>query len=163
MTLDIFEILWEQGYRNIGRAQGGPLSHRGRQKNGSAVFGGRIRLVKGAYRESKTVAYQKKADVDERYAVLISACSNARHYPAHRYARHPYDRSPDRTPTRWAAVRDAFEFQMLFGIRRDLQADALMRRRLSRHIYVPSSAWFSVFVTWKRPANLSRAAQRNGG
>ena len=71
VTLDIFETLWQQGYRNIGVVLQADLFRTEADEERVSGLGGRVRLVKGAYRESKAMAYQKKADVDARYAVLV--------------------------------------------------------------------------------------------
>ena len=156
VTLDIFEILWEQGYRNIGVVLQADLFRTEADEERISRLGGRIRLVKGAYREAKTVAYQKKTDVDERYALLIKRLLERGHYPA--IATHDI-RMIDLARSHADALgrnRDAFEFQMLFGIRRDLQ-HMLVRDGYRVRIYVPfGRQWFPYFMRrlGERPANL---------
>ncbi len=87
------------------------------------ALGARIRLVKGAYREPKAVAYQQKADVDAAYCGCAKRLLTEGHLPRHRHARRGDDRRSQALRSRAAASRpDRFEFQMLYGIRRDLQA-----------------------------------------
>jgi proline dehydrogenase len=81
VTLDIFEILWEQGYRNIGVVLQADLYRTEADEARISALGARIRLVKGAYREPKGVAFQKKADVDAAYARLTMRLLERGHYP----------------------------------------------------------------------------------
>ena len=68
VTLEIFELLWEQGYRNIGVVLQADLFRTEKDEERLSALGARVRLVKGAYREPKSVAYQKKGDVDAAFA-----------------------------------------------------------------------------------------------
>ena len=81
-----------------------------------------MRLVKGAYKEPKTVAYQKKSEVDEAFVRLMQVLLDDSTYPA--IATH--DPAMIDATKQYAAekgyAKDRFEFQMLYGIRRDLQA-----------------------------------------
>jgi proline dehydrogenase len=116
----------------------------------------RIRLVKGAYDEPATVAFPKKADVDARYESAMQELLLNGTYPA--IATHD-DRLIDAT-TRFARERgvanDRFEFQMLYGIRRDLQ-ERLLREGYRVRIYVPyGTEWYPYLMRRlaERPANL---------
>lgn len=60
VTLDIFETLWQQDYRNIGVVLQADLFRTEADEERVSALGARVRLVKGAYRESKAMAYQKK-------------------------------------------------------------------------------------------------------
>jgi proline dehydrogenase len=116
----------------------------------------RVRLVKGAYLEPPEIAFPGKAEVDRHYVGLAHHLLAGGRYPA--IATHD-ERIIDRIE-RFAmnngVARDSFEFQMLYGIRRDLQ------RRLHDdgypvRIYVPfGEAWFPYFMRRlaERPANL---------
>ena len=130
-TLDIFETVWKLGHRNVGVVLQSCLYRTEKDFERVNALGARIRLVKGAYREPKSVAYQLKSDVDAAYVRLAKRLLTEGMYPA--IATHDEDIlnevkrfAPDR-----AISPDAYEFQMLYGIRRDLQ-NALSRRRLSR-------------------------------
>ena len=85
VTLDIFETLWQQGYRQIGVVLQSALYRSEDDLRRINALGARIRLVKGAYREPKSVAYQKKADVDAAYArmmkTLLSPTATIRRSP----------------------------------------------------------------------------------
>src|SRR5262249_28256301 len=82
VTLKIFEILWEQDYRNIGVVLQADLYRTEADEERLSQMGARIRLVKGAYREPKTVAYQKKSEVDAQYAKLVKRLLERGHHPA---------------------------------------------------------------------------------
>ena len=156
VTLDIFEMLWGQGYRNIGIVLQADLYRTEADEERIAALGARVRLVKGAYRESKTVAYQKKADVDAAYARLVKRLLERGHYPA--IATHDINMI-NIAREHASALRlgaDSFEFQMLYGIRRDLQA-SLVKDGYRVRVYVPfGRQWFPYFLRrlGERPANL---------
>jgi proline dehydrogenase len=116
----------------------------------------RVRLVKGAYDEAPTVAFAKKADVDAKYEAEMQELLLSGVYPA--IATHD-DRLIEATK-RFARDRqitpDGFEFQMLYGIRRDLQ-DRLLREGYRVRIYVPyGTEWYPYLMRRlaERPANL---------
>ncbi len=121
------------------------------------AFGGRVRLVKGAYKEAKAVAYQKKADVDAAYARMVKALLTEGHDAA--IATHdPAMIELARTIARDHQVApDRFEFQMLYGVRRDLQA-MLMKAGYRVRVYIPfGREWFPYFMRrlGERPANIA--------
>ena len=130
-TLDIFETVWKLGHRNVGVVLQSCLYRTEQDFERVNALGARIRLVKGAYREPKTVAYQLKSDVDAAYLRLAKRLLTEGTYPA--IATHDEDilNEVKRFAADRAIAPDAFEFQMLYGIRRDLQTHA-SRRRLSR-------------------------------
>ena len=82
VTLNIVELLWQQGYRNIGVVLQADLYRTVADEERISALGARVRLVKGAYRESKAVAYQKKADVDAQFAALTRRLLERGHDPA---------------------------------------------------------------------------------
>jgi proline dehydrogenase len=156
VTLDIFEILWDQGYRNIGVVLQADLYRTEADEERISKLGARIRLVKGAYREAKTVAYQKKADVDAQYAKLVRRLLERGHYPA--IATHDINmiNVAREHAARLGLAKDAFEFQMLYGIRRDLQT-GLAKEGFPVRVYIPfGRQWFPYFMRrlGERPANL---------
>ena len=116
----------------------------------------RVRLVKGAYDEPADVAFQKKSDVDANYAKLAQRLLLAGDYPA--LATH--DEALLREALRFAEAhgiaKDRFAIQMLYGIRRDLQAQYASQGYRVR-IYVPfGGAWYPYFMRrlGERPANV---------
>lgn len=118
--------------------------------------GMRIRLVKGAYLEPASVAFQDKTEVDKAYLELAKSMLESTTYPA--FATH--DETLIEQICRHAdsigADRSKFEFQMLYGIRRDLQ-DRLLDEGYNVRVYVPfGEAWYPYFSRRlaERPANL---------
>ncbi len=118
--------------------------------------GVRVRLVKGAYKEPATIAFQQKGEVDQNYVQLMLMLLARGNYPA--IASH--DESIINAATTF--VRDhgiskqAFEFQMLYGIRRDLQ-EKLVQKGYDVRVYVPyGSQWYPYLMRRmaERPANL---------
>jgi proline dehydrogenase len=132
--------------------------------------GFRVRLCKGAYREPVSVAYPDKADVDAAYVAVMKRLMDDGTFPA--IATHD-DRIVDQAIA-YARERgigpDRFEFQMLFGVRRDLQ-ERLVREGWGVRVYVPTgSQWYPYFMRRlaERPANvvflaLSVLRERRGG
>jgi proline dehydrogenase len=118
--------------------------------------GARIRLVKGAYNEPRDIAFQRKRDVDQNYSKLMQMMLSSGIY--HAIATHDerliaeareYARGHNIPPER-------YEFQLLYGIRRDLQRD-LVRQGERVRLYVPyGHQWYSYFMRRlaERPANL---------
>src|SRR5688572_11303821 len=156
VTLDIFETLWRQEYRQIGVVLQADLYRTEQDVRRILPLGARIRLVKGAYKEPKSVAYQDKADVDAAYARLIRVLLAEGTYPA--IATHDPAMIDEarRFATEQGIGSDRFEFQMLYGIRRDLQA-ALIQAGYRVRIYIPfGRQWFPYFMRRlaERPANL---------
>jgi proline dehydrogenase len=118
--------------------------------------GCRMRLCKGAYKEPPTVAFPEKSDVDANYVRLMQAMLPSGIY--HGVATH--DPKMIDATKRFVAERgiskQAFEFQMLYGIRTDLQRQ-LVREGYNMRVYIPyGSDWFPYFMRRlaERPANL---------
>ena len=156
VTLEIFETLWQQDARNIGVVLQSSLMRSEQDVARVNALGARVRLVKGAYQEPKTIAYAHKADVDAAYARMMKTLLLEGHYPA--IATH--DESMIDLACRFArehaVAPDRFEFQMLYGIRRDLQT-RLVQQGYRVRIYVPfGREWFPYFMRrlGERPANV---------
>jgi len=120
------------------------------------TYGCRIRLCKGAYKESAEVAYPSKRDVDFNYVHLMKILLPSGFY--HAIATH--DPHMIAETIRWASARqiskDDFEFQMLYGVRTDLQR-RLVRDGYRLRVYIPyGKDWFPYFMRRlaERPANL---------
>jgi len=118
--------------------------------------GCRIRLCKGAYKESMEVAFKRKADVDGNYVRLMQMLLASGFY--HAIATH--DPRMIAQTIRFAAARgiskDDFEFQMLYGVRTDLQR-RLVKDGYRLRIYIPFGRdWFPYFMRRlaERPANV---------
>jgi proline dehydrogenase len=156
VTLEIFETLWRHGYRQIGIVLQSALYRSEEDLRRINELGARVRLVKGAYQESKTVAHQKKADVDAAYSRMLKTLLTDGHYPA--IATH--DPVMIDIARSWArehhVAADRFEFQMLYGVRRDLQA-MLVAAGYRVRVYIPfGQQWFPYFMRrlGERPANV---------
>lgn len=118
--------------------------------------GARIRLVKGAYQEPPEIAFPRKADVDRNFVKLMEMMLGSGEY--HAIATH--DGRMIRATLQFARARGlapgSFEFQMLYGIRRQLQRD-LLRQGHRVRVYVPyGRQWYAYFMRRlaERPANL---------
>ena len=119
-------------------------------------YGCRVRLCKGAYKESAEVAFERKRDVDANYVRLMQMLLPSGFY--HAIATH--DPHMIGETIRWAAAKqiskDDFEFQMLYGIRTDLQR-RLVHGGYRVRIYIPYGRdWFPYFMRRlaERPANI---------
>jgi len=155
-TLDFCRSVWGEGYRNCGvviqsylRRSAGDIE----QLNHDKV---RVRLCKGAYKEPASVAYPGKSEVDDNFVKLMRMLLEGGNYPG--IATH----DPRMIDATKAAAHDlkkpasAFEFQMLYGVRRDLQQQ-LRREGYNLRVYVPfGEAWYPYLMRRmaERPANL---------
>ncbi len=116
----------------------------------------RIRLCKGAYQEPPEIAFQKKKDVDSNYVTLMKMLLKSGVY--HGIATHD-PRMIEATVAFATAEKipaEAFEFQMLYGIRRDLQQQ-LVRDGWRMRVYIPfGTEWYPYFMRRlaERPANV---------
>ena len=156
VTLAVFETLWQQQYRNIGLVLQSCLHRTDRDVRRMNELGARVRLVKGAYKEPPAVAFQLKSEVDAAYVRLMRLLLDEGTYPA--IATH--DEAMIGATRGYAAEREVaperFEFQMLYGIRRDLQTSLAASGHPMR-IYVPfGRQWFPYFMRrlGERPANV---------
>jgi proline dehydrogenase len=162
-TTDATLALWrELRPRNAGRGDSGVVIQSALRRSPADVEaliaeGARIRLCKGAYVEPAAVAYPDKADVDAAYEELMIRLLRDGTFPA--FATHD-----ERLIARAVALAKAegigperFEFQMLYGIRRDLQ-ERLVKAGFGVRIYVPyGTQWYPYFMRRlaERPANVA--------
>jgi proline dehydrogenase len=115
----------------------------------------RIRLCKGAYKEPEEIAFQEKSEVDANYVKLMKILMTSGVY--HGLATHDEKiiNQAKAFATQEKIARDAFEFQMLYGIRRDLQR-RLVKEGWRMRVYVPfGTEWYPYFMRRlaERPAN----------
>ena len=157
VTLDIFETLWGHGYRKMGVVLQAALLRTETDLDRVMRLGARVRLVKGAYKEPRAVAHQHRAEVDAAYAKFMKRLLEGGDYPA--FATH--DPAMHALARRWAAEGgigpERFEFQLLDGIRRDLQT-SLVEQGYRVRVYVPiGREWFPYFMRrlGERPANVT--------
>jgi len=162
-TTDATLALWrELRPRNAGRGDSGVVIQSALRRSPADVDAliaehGRIRLCKGAYVEPAAVAYPAKADVDAAYEELMIRLLRDGTFPG--FATHD-----ERLIARVVAFAkaegiapDRFEFQMLYGIRRDLQ-ERLVKAGFGVRIYVPyGTQWYPYFMRRlaERPANVA--------
>jgi proline dehydrogenase len=162
-TTDATLALWrELRPLNAGRGDSGVVIQAALRRSPSDVDaliseGARVRLCKGAYVEPASVAYPDKADVDAAYAALMERLLTDGTFPA--LATHD-----ERLIARAVAFArehaigpDRFEFQMLYGVRRDLQ-ERLVKAGFGVRVYVPfGTQWYPYFMRRlaERPANVA--------
>jgi proline dehydrogenase len=154
-TLRVFKQLYCD-YGNVGIVLQAYLYRAEKDIDDALAMGARIRLCKGAYKEPEEVAFPKKSDVDANFVRLMKKLLKSGVY--HGIATH--DENMIAATREFAAgegvSRDAFEFQMLYGIRRDLQSK-LARDGYRLRIYVPyGEYWYPYFMRRlaERPANV---------
>ena len=155
-TLDVVAAMRTHGHGHVGVVLQSALRRTPDDLARVTELGLPVRLVKGAYKEPAHVAHQDKRDVDRAFVQLTETLLDTGIHPA--FATHD--------PRMIRAVRAAadarglgperFEFQMLYGVRRDLQA-ALEARGYAVRIYLPFGGdWFPYFMRRlaERPANV---------
>ena len=157
VTMDVFETMWQQGFRNAGMVVQSYLRRSGDDVKRLNALGARVRLVKGAYKEPKAVAYPSRPQVDRAFISIMETLLTEGVLPA--IATH--DPALIEATRSFAAMRDIakdrFEFQMLYGVRRDLQA-ALAVDGYRVRVYIPfGREWFPYFMRrlGERPANVA--------
>lgn len=161
-TLDLYRRLrFGEGFDNVGVVIQSYLYRSEEDVRRLAAEGAWVRLVKGAYKEPPTVAYPQKTHVDAAFVRLaeLLLSDDARQHGAH-LAAATHDDTMIAAVQRYAAAhhlpKDAFEFQMLYGIRRERQ-EQLVAQGYRVRIYVPyGTAWYPYFMRRlaERPANL---------
>jgi proline dehydrogenase len=154
-TIDITRRMHQQ-FEHVGTVIQSYLYRSRKDVEQLITQGIRMRLVKGAYKEPKTVAFQSKSEVDHNYVQLMMMLLARGNFPA--IASH--DEAIIDATCKYARdhgiSRDAFEFQLLYGIRRDLQ-EKLVRQGYHVRVYVPyGSQWYPYLMRRlaERPANL---------
>jgi len=157
-TLDLFEQRLYPAYRdNVGIVVQSYLYRTFADVERAILLKARVRLCKGAYKEPETVAYPAKKDVDSNYVRSMHELMLKGNYPG--LATH--DETIIRQAKRFAKEKnipaDRYEFQMLYGVRRDLQ-DRLVREGYRMRVYVPfGTQWYPYLMRRlaERPANVA--------
>jgi proline dehydrogenase len=157
VTMDIFRRLRSEfGLNDVGIVVQSYLYRTMDDAKDLLKIPARIRLCKGAYDEPAEVAYPDKKDVDDNYVRVMQLLLSSGVY--HGIATHD-PKMIDATidfAQREGIGKDAFEFQMLYGIRRDLQ-EQLARDGYGMRVYVPyGKHWYPYFMRRlaERPANI---------
>jgi proline dehydrogenase len=157
-TLDLFEQRLYPAYReHVGIVLQSYLYRTFADVERAIQLKARVRLCKGAYKEPETVAYPAKKDVDANYVRCMHELMLKGNYPG--IATH--DEAIIREAKRFAKEKnipaDRYEFQMLYGVRRDLQ-DRLVREGYRMRVYVPfGTQWYPYLMRRlaERPANVA--------
>ena len=157
-TIDLFEQRLYPGYReNVGIVLQSYLYRTFADVQRANLLKARVRMCKGAYMEPETVAYPAKKDVDANYVKCMQELMLKGNYPG--IATH--DEQIISEARRFAKAKsiapDRFEFQMLYGVRRDLQ-DRLVREGYRMRVYVPfGTQWYPYLMRRlaERPANVA--------
>lgn len=155
-TLDAFEKLWSTGRRNIGVVLQSYLHRTVGDVARMNRLGARVRLCKGAYAEPASVAFQEPTKVDDSFVELMRMLLDEGTYPG--IATHD-ERMIGATidhHSKGGFATDHFEFQMLHGVRRDLQRQ-LVADGYRLRIYVPfGEHWYPYLMRRlaERPANM---------
>ena len=155
-TLAVFDRVWDRGIRNVGIALQAYLYRTPDDVERYVSRGVRIRLCKGAYAEPPALAYPKKADVDAAYARLSERLlSSGIDHSLATHDEHLIEHAKAFS-ARQGIAHDHFEFQFLYGIRRDLQ-QSLVAEEYRVRVYVPfGTHWYPYFMRRlaERPANV---------
>jgi proline dehydrogenase len=117
----------------------------------------RVRLCKGAYREPPSVAYQERGEIDRAYVALMERLLGEGEYPAIATHDERIQRRAVELARRDGIGPERFEFQMLYGVRRDLQ-ERLAADGWTVRVYTPyGGEWFPYFMRRlaERPANVA--------
>ena len=162
-TTDATLALWrELRPLNVGRGESGVVVQAALRRSGDDVGhlireAARVRLCKGAYHEPASVAWQERADIDAAYRWLTERLLRDATFPAIATHDERMIRRVIELARREGIAADRFEFQMLYGIRRDLQ-ERLVRDGWGVRVYVPyGKQWYPYFMRRlaERPANVT--------
>jgi proline dehydrogenase len=156
-TLEIFETLWRDGFTNVGVVLQSALHRSEADLRRVNALGARVRLVKGAYTEPADIAWQRRADVDASYVRLMELLLREGTFPALATHDPAIIAAAQAFAAKHGIARTAFEFQMLYGIRRDLQT-ALAADGYGMRVYIPfGREWFPYYMRrlGERPANVA--------
>jgi proline dehydrogenase len=155
-TVALVEQLWADGFKNVGTVLQSYLYRTPEDLERMLALGARVRLVKGAYKEPEAVAYQDKADVDRMFVEEMKTLLARGVYPAIATHDEAIIDATRRFAWEHGVAKDAFEFQMLYGIRRDLQT-RLHEEGYNVRVYVPfGDSWYPYLMRRlaERPANV---------
>lgn len=155
-TISLFKRLHAQYGKAVGIVLQAYLYRTEQDVEDMIALGARVRLCKGAYLEPPGIAFPNKKDVDENYVRCMKRLLKDGFYPG--IATHD-EAIIDAAKAYVAAegiTNDRWEFQMLYGIRRDLQ-EALVDQGYNMRVYVPfGTQWYPYFMRRlaERPANV---------
>jgi proline dehydrogenase len=155
-TVALVERLWADGFRNVGTVLQSYLRRTPDDLDRMLALGARVRLVKGAYKEPEELAFPDKADTDRAFVEEMERLLEEGAYPA--IATHDEVIIDHARRFAWerGIGKDGFEFQMLYGVRRDLQ-QRLREEGYNVRVYIPfGSSWYPYLMRRlaERPANV---------
>lgn len=157
-TLRLFEDRLYPSYtKNVGVVLQSALYRTTEDVQRANRLAARVRICKGAYQEPATVAYPEKKDVDASYVRCMHALMREGNYPGIATHDETIIREAKRFAKEHGIAPDRYEFQMLYGVRRDLQ-DQLVREGYRMRVYVPyGTQWYPYLMRRlaERPANLA--------
>lgn len=156
-TLDFFrQRLFGEFAENVGVVIQAALRRSTDDIAGLVRLRARVRLCKGAYLEKPDVAYPRKADVDAHYVRLMETLMTSGNYAGIATHDERIIAHAKAFAAKHEIARDRFEFQMLYGVRRDLQ-EALARDGYRMRVYIPfGTQWYPYLMRRlaERPANI---------
>jgi proline dehydrogenase len=155
-TLDPFEELWAEGYQNMGIVLQSYLKRTMADAKRMNELGVRVRLCKGAYAEPPEVAFQERNEVDDNFIEVSKALLLDGVYPALATHDDAIIDTLKAIASKNGIGPERFEFQMLHGVRRDLQQQ-LRREGYNVRVYVPFGiSWYPYLMRRlaERPANM---------
>lgn len=167
-TLDAFDQVWDEGWREIGVVLQAYLHRTEGDVRAMIAKGVRVRLCKGAYNEPASVAIKDSAEITKNYVRLAKMLVSEGNYPA--FATHDdgmIDQITDYV-RKEGIPADRFEFQMLYGVRTELQKQ-LLAEGWNVRVYIPfGEKWYPYLMRRlaERPANIiliGRSAFGGGG
>lgn len=157
-TLDLFEQHFYPDFRtNVGIVLQSYLYRTEADVRRANELGARVRICKGAYKEPADVAYPEKSDVDRNYVTAMQQLMEHGNYPGLATHDEAIIAAARRFATEKGIANDRFEFQMLYGVRRDLQ-EGLVRDGYRMRCYVPfGTQWYPYLMRRlaERPANVA--------
>lgn len=157
-TLDLFEQHFYPDFKaNVGIVLQSYLFRTEADAKRASELGARVRICKGAYKEPASVAYPEKSDVDKCYVRTMHHLMEHGNYPGIATHDEVIIAEAKRFAKEKGIGNDRFEFQMLYGVRRDLQ-ESLVREGYRIRCYVPfGTQWYPYLMRRlaERPANMA--------
>jgi proline dehydrogenase len=157
-TIDMFEKHFYADFKaNVGIVLQSYLYRTEADAKHASALGARVRICKGAYKEPAEVAFPEKSDVDKSYVKAMHHLMEHGNYPGIATHDEVIIAEAKRFAKEKGIANDRFEFQMLYGVRRDLQ-ESLVRDGYRIRCYVPfGTQWYPYLMRRlaERPANMA--------
>ncbi len=158
-TLEIFYKLHDEFNNHVGIVIQAYLYRSEKDIKDLIEIGANVRLCKGAYKEPPEIAFPKKKDVDRNYIKLMEMLLDAHTKGVHTAIATHDEKIIDHAfeyVKKHNIPREKYEFQMLYGIRRDLQLE-IAQKGYTMRVYIPyGTEWYPYFMRRlaERPANV---------